>query len=121
MHHRIKAVGGEQARQHGPVGQIAHDQLSSQHGIPVAMAQVVEHHNVVSRLGKSQHHVRADIAGSANDQNFGFHRVDFTESASSILLPNVGHANCAAKALARVCHAPGPSASICSAAWASEG
>ena len=35
MHHRIKAVGGEQARQHGPVGQIAHDQLSSQYGIPV--------------------------------------------------------------------------------------
>ncbi len=48
VHHRIKAVGSEQARQHGPVGQIAHDQLSSQHGIPVAMAQVVEHHNVVS-------------------------------------------------------------------------
>lgn len=35
--------------------------------------------------------------------------------------PITGQANCAAKVLARVCHAPERSASTCSAAWARAG
>src|SRR5690606_29746599 len=68
-HHRVDVVGAEQALQQGRVADVADHQLPVQHRIAVAGAEVVQHHDVLAALAELAHHVAADVAGTAGDQD----------------------------------------------------
>ena len=69
----VDIVLAEHLVQERGVPQVAHIELpGALNGLPVAGAQVVHHHNVVALFRQQSHHVAADIAGAAGNEN-GLH------------------------------------------------
>ena len=70
MHHGIERVIGHQPVEKRLVTDIAFDQLGlGRDRPPVTGRQIVEHHDIFADIGQCHHHVAADIACAAGDQN----------------------------------------------------
>ena len=69
MQHRIKAPIGENARQFRAIRQSRLCQSrGSGHGIAVALAEVIQHHNLIAAIKQRQHRMAADETGPACHQ-----------------------------------------------------
>lgn len=68
VQHAFRLHVGKHAAQEGGVADIPFIQLPPAHGFLVPGRQVVDHGDVVAMFGKELAHVRADVAGTATDQ-----------------------------------------------------
>ena len=68
MHHCVECLLGEQLVEQGAVPDVALDQCSVEHRIPVASAEVVQRGDVATLASQVFDHVGTDVTGTAGDQ-----------------------------------------------------
>ena len=69
MHDGANGVTAQQRADQLRVGDVAADQFAVQHGFRLARGEVVQDDRVIALLSEVAHHMRADIAGPAGDQD----------------------------------------------------
>ncbi len=69
MNHTVDRLVAQQRGQPRRIADVGFDQLAMQHGVGMAVAEIVHHHAVMAQLRQLQNRMRADKAGTAGHQN----------------------------------------------------
>jgi hypothetical protein len=75
MHHRGRLDRAQHGIHEGCIADVADMQVRAGHGLAAAAGQIVRDHGVHARLAQPLDHVRADVAGAADDED-GIGHVD---------------------------------------------
>ena len=69
VHDRIDLVLRQQPRHQRMIADIADDEFAGGDRLPEALAEIVEDDDLLAGLAQLPHHVAADVAGAAGDQD----------------------------------------------------